>query len=220
MANYKTTVKDRKTGKILLTFFWKSITLGDSKTMKSLTLKDAVEAVVADFASQGKQFSAYDVTKEIRSRSKNQYDITDAVDYGSGYKEVEHTKVRSFVHSLIRSKGSDFQTDNRMGYIVYTPVANGSSSSVASFVGAPAATIQQAPVATLGTVLPSDAKDKAIAYLANSGGGWRTLKEVQSVLKRSGNFTCQQIYNTLSKTARVAIGPNRNALSKSTARYV
>lgn len=194
--------------------------------MKTLTLAEAVNEVVQENVNKANSFSAYDITKEIRARSSAQYDLSDAPQHPTQpYKEVEHQTVRSLVHNLMRTQYSNiYDNQNSLGYLSYSPSVK---SVIASTPNGGTTRVFGTRIVThtlSNNGLTPTAFDRAISYIKNRAKPTKvhpvptspTLKQVQSVLKRHGHFTCADIRRALSNDARVSFKDNTVTPSKTT----
>jgi hypothetical protein len=188
------------------------------RTDKILTMKTynylatAVLVVIDTFRLNSQDFSAWDVTKELRRLTNDGViDISEAPQTfynGAPSRDISHANVRDLIHelsshNLIQDFRKEFSGGG--GFYVYRFQAAASKAPVlASFV----ATVQ-APVVSSNTVVavatPTRKLSQAVVDRINSYVNRKqavglnpTLKQVQSALKGTQNLTVSQIADVVS----------------------
>lgn len=166
------------------------------------TLKNVVELVIDSINMP--VFSAYDITGLVRhhvewSKSKEKFDITLSPPNSKHWYDIKHNDVRDIVIEMFESgKLTRKPTGNWYSYSVATPIT---SSPVPS----------PTPV-TKQKTQNGNLSDLVYGYVTRKLPTKVTLKQVQSALKRHGNFTCKEISECKPKNLRFYINPS---LSKS-----
>lgn len=163
-------------------------------TIPSLSLKDAVEQVIAtQFIATNASFSAYDVTSKVRREvNEGRFEIT-----GKQVEDVNGIKTQRVGHDEVRGLVRDYMNavstyDRRFNgdYIVYQANATVAAPVVSTGSTAPAAPLALTftptgvkatgtPAATPSTV----SSQKLVAYVTK---GPATLKQIQSRFKVRG----------------------------------
>ena len=177
--------------------------------MKEIKLYTAVLLVIGSFT---RSFSAHEVTQEVRKRvNDGEYDLTD-VDYGNvpelginGYL-IEHNEVKSIIREAQEVIG--LKSHHGPNYIIYSVKTDEEESSAPEKNPFTKNIVQQLsqnpfakqPIESLKTyvaksIIDGEVGKKVLKYVKDHGPV--TIKQIQSRLKRDGNFTCQQIQDFL-----------------------
>lgn len=96
-----------------------------SATPGAVSLEAAVEALVLEFVSDKKVFSAYEVTTELRSRSNSGSITLDMTGrkLANGTPWIEHSDVRAIVHDMFAQRKMDGYDQASNGtYLQYVPM--------------------------------------------------------------------------------------------------
>lgn len=185
--------------------------------MKQLPLAAAVAVTVQAFTTAQKEFSAHDVTRELRTLvNSGELGIIDLsrvdVDGIPNTYRIDHNTVRGYVRASFGSV-PNYERDNSRGYALYRPKTAGSSYS-ATPVATPAPTTYTSQVSAppFSTAITS----KVISYVNNklADGICPTLKQIQSRLK-GYSITCKEIADILP-TALYKVAVNSDVFSRST----
>lgn len=173
-----------------------------NKTQPILFLS-AVRLVADEFSKMKKAFSAHDVTKALRAKSnEGEIDIVDITETESVptisalVKKIDHAKVRDAVISL-------YEAGELAGYRKgYGRTPQGSSYVEYQFDTAGLVP----PVQATATPVPVSAAiaDRIFQYCLGRlrSGYLPTIKNIQSTLRRDGNFTCTQILDVMGASTK------------------
>lgn len=149
---------------------------------KLVLLETVVFEVVETFVNDAKSFSIHDITKEVRRRENaGLYEFYDLLENDDGGFDIEHDDVKvEFEYFLTNPVDYDLNlaVTHADGYRLFTPVVDKVVSPNA-YVN-----ISADPTFT------DSVKDKITDYLT---GRHRSIKQLQSRLKREGNFTCAEL---------------------------
>ena len=185
--------------------------------MKKLTFATAVLDTLCDFTTLGQDFSAYDVTRSLRQKVNNGeitvLDGTPTTFKGRTTTSIPHyttqasngdkiVGVQEIVHDIFKQNDMTGYTAQDTGnYILYVcdtpaPVVAAPVSPLGSAIGNALTNLTAAASKT-----PAPAKRSAIGeaidnYVFNQcglKGVAPTLKQIQSAIKRKGQYTCQEI---------------------------
>lgn len=191
----------------------KKLTEINQKPMKSLHLVTAVLASIAGFHSRKANFSAYDITRDLREKANNgEVDILDVARLNGGSANVGHDSVRSIVQEVFSEKlipdydgAPYYDAQHQVSYHLYT-YQGAQPAPVPSAVPVPVPAVNVAPAAPLySTTVQSALKQpdtdmwvKVMDYIKakRRAGTEPSMKDIQSRLK-GYKVTCQEIKNWL-----------------------
>lgn len=171
------------------------------------TLKDVVEMIVNSMNMPN--FSAYDITGLIRhhvewAKSREKFDIALSPPNSQHWYNIKHEDVRAIIvdmyksGKLTRKPNGDYYTYNIATPLVPTP----------KIVSVP--TKQVKMVANKST--SNNLADLVYNFVLRKSPAIVSLKQIQSALKRHGNFTCKEISEIKQPLLRLFVNPS---LSKS-----
>lgn len=156
--------------------------------MKTITLQTAVLLAIKEFTDQGKEFSAYNITTNIRSKVDKEYRVSDApigndIYDGADYTVIDRNAVKAIITELFENglidARKEYRTNNKIpinAYIAYIP--NNTPNNQLVIVSGSANTGKSIQI-------------KVANYLANCNEPV-TLKQIQSALKIKG-VRCEDI---------------------------
>jgi transcription initiation factor IIE alpha subunit len=183
--------------------------------MKTITLQTAVALAINDLKSVG-PFSAYDVTRQIRAKVDDEYEIEDAdYDDEEGFPEISHANVRKIVVELFENGLIDctkaYGSNQGHRFVLYTPLDVqknpvltqqdiADSTKISQSVPVVSITQSSKPDCTIPPmpqppITNSPVVDRIKSYIEEKQT--TTPKQIQSTLKIKG-FLCKDILNLLN----------------------
>jgi len=189
------------------------------KQMKKLLFDTAVLDTVCTFTENQQNFSAFDVTRKMR-KLVNSGDLivldgTPTTFQGKATTEILHNNVRSVVREIFEQNDvSDYSPVDTGAYMLYT--FNGPATATPTPL--PFQTpVAPTPVATVTASSTFGFDDRVKAYILkqNARGINPTLKEVQSCLRRQGNYKCEALRDVVIRLG-FKVNGNTATLSKNT----
>ncbi len=169
--------------------------------MTTKSLSEAVKSVAENLLTSKSGFSIYDITSEIRNLcNSGQLTLSNVSTFNSqnGPRfNVRHVEVKQlFLDMFQNNEFSNLRFDfNPAGYNVYSAVTPSTPApSTPTPVSTPASVPTPSLNANQSNLIPVIGK-----YLKNklSNGQSVTLKQIQSALKRHGNYKCDEIRQLL-----------------------
>lgn len=199
----------------------------------AITLQSAVLLQVREFAQNNQSFSAHDITRSIREKTRNgELEIPEVEVQGASFQfDISHGRVKSIFEDLWRTGAFDSeftlsrQFVNNM-YFLYTPTLVAGNSQPPTNVTAPAPvaipasgntptatpTAAQNPVSNPpSTKLDATSVEARVReYLINCASRQKfhpTIKQVQSAIKRdtSTHWTCSEICDLIEHVLRIPV---------------
>lgn len=171
---------------------------------KTVVLETAVFEVIETFVNEGKSFSIYDVTKEIRKRANSEMYVFEDL-------TLDEDNKYSIDHSLVKTNFEWIALINPSVHDLELTVSQGPNYRIFTPKDAVAKPVKSIKPMIYSSKFTSDIADKIESYLT---GKFRSVKQVQSRLRREGNFTCDEILDFLDAKGWVDLSNYNGAVSK------
>lgn len=182
--------------------------------MKTLTLNESIKLTVETLLNTVGSFSIHDITASIREKANNgEFEITDVPTFGSPTRfNIRHNEVRT---SFLNMLSAFALVSNFNGtYNVYSADPASPLATIPSPTSVPSVSV---PTFSVSQCMGSSAVSAAMDYINKKASNrvGVTIKQVQSALKRYGNFRCQEIADELIRGGFKVMADIDGSISKS-----